>query len=98
MTHSSQAVTLDSWIVISDDVMAQEVGGELVLLDMATEHYFRLDAIGVRVWQLIKQHEFLRDVQAHLCSEFHEEPRRISNDLLTLAQSLLDAGLAHHRC
>ena len=96
MTLQSRPVTLDSRIAVSGDVMVQEVGGEIVLLDMATEHYFGLDAIGTRIWQLIDQHGFLRDVHDRLCSEYGEEPGHIAEDLLVLVQSLLTAGLVRH--
>ena len=40
-------------IEISEDVLFQEVGGETVLLDLASEQYFGLDAVGTRIWQLL---------------------------------------------
>ena len=39
--------------VISPDVLAQEVGGETVLLDLKGEAYFGLNGVGTRVWQLL---------------------------------------------
>jgi hypothetical protein len=41
-------------IKISKEVLSQELAGETVLLDMASEGYFGLDAVGTRVWQLLQ--------------------------------------------
>lgn len=35
----------------SEDVVAREVGGEMVLLDLASGLYFGLDPVGSRVWE-----------------------------------------------
>ena len=41
-------------ITISSEVLAQELGGETVLLDQASESYFGLDAVSTRAWQLLQ--------------------------------------------
>ncbi len=33
------------------DVLVQELAGEAVLLNLKTEQYFGLDAVGARMWQ-----------------------------------------------
>ena len=38
-----------------DLLLAQELAGETVLLDLASENYFGLDAVGTRVWQLLNE-------------------------------------------
>lgn len=94
MTARRPAVTLDTHLVRSDQVLFQEVGGEGVLLHLASEQYFGLDPVGTRIWELIDGHALLRDVHGQLCPEYEAEPDRIAEDLLLLAQSLVDAGLA----
>ena len=95
MTPHKQPVTLDSRLTVSGEVMVQEVGGEIILLDMASEQYFGLDAIGTRIWQLIGQHDLLRDIHGVLCAQFDAAPDQIATDLVALAQSLQEAGLVH---
>ena len=94
MTAPHAAVTLDTLLVRSEDVLFQEVGGEAVLLDLASEQYFGLDPVGTRIWELIDPATPLRAILATLCSEYDADPDRIARDLLALAQSLVDAGLA----
>lgn len=73
--------------------MAQEVGGETVLLDLASEQYFGLDPVGTRIWELLADAPPLEQVHDMLCAEFEAEPDRIRHDLLALVQQLRDAGL-----
>ena len=93
MTASVVSVTPASVLSRSDEVLHQEVGGEAVLLDLASEQYFGLDAVGTRIWTLLDGSTSLEAVHAALCGEFDAAPDRIQSDLLVLAQSLLDAGL-----
>lgn len=94
MSAEKPPITLASAIIQSTDVLAQEVGGEAVLLDMTSEQYFGLNPVGARIWALLPECPTLGDVHARLCSEYDADPAQIESDLLTLAQSLLAAGLA----
>ena len=71
----------------------QEVGGEAVLLDLASEQYFGLDPVGTRIWTLLADAPVLSQVHSALCEEFDAEPERIQTDLLTLVGQLSEAGL-----
>ncbi len=93
MTATTAHVTLASQVQCSNDVLVQEVGGEAVLLDLASEKYFGLDPVGTRIWALLADHDSLRSVADVLCAEYDAEPARIRDDLLTLVGKLADAGL-----
>ena len=93
MTASPHRVTLDDQVQCSGEVLVQEVGGESVLLDLASERYFGLDPVGTRVWQLLADAPALAQVHATLCGEFDAPPERIQADLLALVQELAVAGL-----
>jgi Coenzyme PQQ synthesis protein D (PqqD) len=94
MTAPHPVVTLDTLLVRSEEVLFQEVGGEAVLLDLASEQYFGLDPVGTRIWELIDGQARLREIHGTLCAEYDAEPTKIAADLLALGQSLVDAGLA----
>lgn len=97
MTAPLAAVTLDTLLVRSEEVLFQEVGGEAVLLDLASEQYFGLDTVGTRIWELIDAITPLRDIHARLCEEYDAEPPTIAANLLALCQLLVEAGLAKVR-
>lgn len=79
---------------ISDDVVAREVGGEMVLLDLASGQYFGLDSVGGRIWELLTDQPH---TLAQLCDEIEAEfdaPRdKIEADLLALAVQLREQEL-----
>ena len=93
MTATPASVTLAARVRPSAEVLAQEVGGEAVLLDLAGERYFGLDPVGTRIWALLAQAPVLEQVHPTLCEEFQAEPARIETDLLALVQQLAAAGL-----
>ena len=93
MTATPVAVTLAQHLTPSDDVLAQEVGDEIVLLDPAGERYFGLDPVGTRIWALLPDCSNLDAVLAQLCAEFDAPREQIESDLLALAASLAETGL-----
>lgn len=93
MTANIPFVTLDSRLSHSDDVLFQEVGGEAVLLDLASEQYFGLDPVGTRIWALLGEVSDLQAVRDRLCEEYDAEPAKIESDLIDLANKLAQAGL-----
>lgn len=84
---------LDVHIRLSQDAIAQEVSGETVILDLASESYFGLDEVGTRVWQLLRDHTSLRLVFDVMREEFAVEDSVLEGDLAALVESLVDAGL-----
>lgn len=93
MTATPAAVTLASHILPSDEVLAQEVADEIVLLDLAGERYFGLDPVGTRIWALLPDASDLSAVLDALCAEFDAPRERIAADLLALIAALREAGL-----
>ena len=93
MTARPADVTLDTILTRSSEVLFQEVGGEAVLLNLASEQYFGLDPVGTRIWALLAESAQLRAVHARLCEEFDADADLIAADLITLTQALAGAGL-----
>lgn len=97
MTALRPAVTLDTQLLRSDEVLCQEVGGEAVLLDLASEQYFGLDPVGTRIWELIDGQTPRGEIHGALCEQHQADADRIAGDLLALCQALVDTGLATTR-
>jgi len=81
-------------VVLSSEAMFQEIGGEGVILDLATSTYFGLDEVGVRLWQLLQTNPDLQAACDTLLSEYDVEPDQLEQDLLKLVSQLSEAGLA----
>ncbi len=73
------------------------VGDETVLLDLGSECYFGLDAVGTRVWQLLQQGASLAMVYECLLKEFAATPEQLHTDLIEFVHNLCETGLISAR-
>ena len=87
------SIPLSSNITISSEVLAQEVDGETVLLDLQSECYFGLDEVGTRIWQLLQEQGELQKVFDTMLEEYDVDAKQLENDLNELLEKLLDEGL-----
>ena len=83
----------DQIFSISEEVLFQEVSGELVLLDLSGENYFGLDEIGARIWQLLDQGRSVGELLDTLLDEYNVSREILENDLEELLGKLSEAGL-----
>ena len=85
---------LSDRFTVSDEVVAREVNGEMVLLDLNSGQYFGLDAVGGRIWQLLSEApRTLAELCDHIEREFDAPRERIEADLMMLAKQLQDQEL-----
>jgi hypothetical protein len=80
-------------ITFADTVFAQEVDGEMVLLDMESENYFGLDEVGTAIWQEMQEKETLQEVFEALLEQYEVEAEVLERDLSDFVEKLLDSGL-----
>jgi hypothetical protein len=86
-------VTLDSVVKIADDVIFQELEGEAVLLNMQSEIYFGLDAMGTRIWELLKTHGRIQMVSEALLNEYEVGEEELRKHLCEFIDKLHTKGL-----
>ena len=84
---------LDQKITFSETVFAQEVDGEMVLLDMESENYFGLDEVGTAIWQAMQEKETLHEVLDALLEQYEVEAEVLERDLSNFVTKLLESGL-----
>jgi PqqD family protein of HPr-rel-A system len=80
-------------VTISKDVLAQELDGETVLLDLASESFFGLDAVSTRVWQLLQGGAGQDEIVETLLAEYDVEREVLEQDIEDLLGRLAEAGL-----
>lgn len=80
-------------ITISKEVLAQEIDGETVLLDLASESFFGLDPVSTRVWQLLNEGAGREQVVETLLAEYEVERPVLEKDIADLLHRLDEAGL-----
>ena len=79
--------------LIQDTVFSQEVDGEMVLLDMNSEHYFGLDTVGCDIWRAIQERNSLQAVYETMLNNYDVEAEPLKKDLEVFIGQLKDAGL-----
>ena len=77
----------------SEDVLCQEVNGELVLLDVRQEAYFGLNPVGARIWELLKEQQSEAFIVEQLEKEYEVDQAVLVRDVRELVESLEQAGL-----
>ena len=84
---------LNKKITFADTVFAQEVDGEMVLLDMNSENYFGLDEVGTAIWQAMQEKKNLKEVFEVLLGQYEVEEDVLKKDLINFVEKLKESGL-----
>lgn len=84
---------LNQIVTISAEVLAQEVSGEMVLLDLNSEQYLGLNEVGARVWQLLEGNKSLKLIHEKVMSEYDVEAEILETDLIKLITDMRDSGI-----
>lgn len=83
----------DQRVAIPPDVLVQELDGESVILNVASERYFGLDRIGTRMWAALTTLGSIEAAHASLLATFEVDADRLRHDLQALVTTLVDHGL-----
>jgi hypothetical protein len=88
-------ISLNGVYAISEDVVAREIEGELIIVplvadigDMEDELY-TLNETGRDIWERLDGRRRLQEVVRELCAEYQAEPGRIEVDVLGLVTELV---------
>ena len=84
---------LNKKVTFADTVFAQEVDGEMVLLDMESENYFGLDEVGTSIWQAMQENADLSEVFKSLLGQYDVGEEVLENDLKVFVEKLQESGL-----
>lgn len=74
-------------------IAAQTLGDELVLLDLGSEQYFGLNAVGAFLWPYFQRGSSLDEATAAVLEEYDVTPEAARRDVLTFIEQLRAAGL-----
>lgn len=80
-------------VMVPAHVLIRHLDGESVLLNLATEKYFGLDATGTRMWEVATQSASIEAAYLTLVQEFDVEPEVLRANLAELLVHLIDNGL-----
>ncbi|MEM6794793.1 MAG: PqqD family protein [Acidobacteriota bacterium] len=81
-------------IHLAEDVLCRHLKDEAVLLDLQSQRYFGLDAVGARVWSLFQQDPSLEKALGALVEEFEADLPQLRSDVLDFVGMLVENNLA----
>lgn len=90
-----QTLSGNSRVVATKDQIFSDLGGEIVILNVASGVYHGLDEVGARVWHLIQQPRTVDEIRDAILDEYEVVPEQCERDVMTLLQQLVQAGLAN---
>lgn len=86
-------IPFESRVSVKPEVLMQEIGGESVILNLASERYYGLDDVGTRMWVALTTHESIQAAYESLLAEYDVEPETLRDDLQGLIEKLIENGL-----
>lgn len=92
-----ETISVSSSVVAARNQVSSDLGGEVAILNVEGGKYYGLDAVGARVWSLIKEPKTVGEVRDILLSEYEVDRDRCESDLVSLLQELADEGLVEIR-
>ena len=81
-------LTLQSTIVVANDVVSCDLIDEAAILNLKTGIYYGLDPVGARIWNLIQTPRQLKEILETLLNEYDVEKNQCQQDLIELLEQL----------
>ena len=94
-THMAAKVSLDGRYLPSEDVVARNIEGELIIVPLVAgigdleDELFTLNETGKAIWDRLDGRKKLKDVLAELSAEFEAPAGEIEKDLIGLVEELV---------
>ena len=86
-------MNLDARLTIPTQVMSRLVGEETVVLDLASGHYFGLDAVGKLIWESVSDGKSLADAVDAIVAEYEVDKSQAEADVKAFASQLVERDL-----
>ena len=84
---------MHSQLQIADGVLFQTVADEAVLLNINDNHYYGLDDVATRMWQLLVEHGEAEAVIQQLLEEYDIDAATLRQDFTALIAEMEQRGL-----
>jgi hypothetical protein len=91
--NETRHIHASSTVVATGDQLSTELGGEAVVLNLATGTYYGLNETGARVWSLLAVPTSVDAVCRQLEAEFEVDPETCETTVIELLDALARAGL-----
>ena len=80
-------------VAVPSNVLAQELGGEVVLVNLENETYHSLNKVGSRMWQLLSEQADVETVTQQLLQTYAVDEATLRQDVAKLVDELVQETL-----
>jgi hypothetical protein len=87
------SISFSDRVRVAPDVLFRLVSDEAILVNLNTEIYLGLNAVGARMWNVLNTANSIEAAYETLLSEYEVEPQRLRADLEDLLDQLLGQKL-----
>jgi Coenzyme PQQ synthesis protein D (PqqD) len=91
--NQNMATISNSRISVPSHTLVNILGGESVLLSLKSQHYYGLDEVGTRMWNVVTSSPSVVAACETLLEEYEVEPETLRQDLYDLLGKLAEQGL-----
>ncbi len=90
-------LSFTSIVVASPKQVSCPLGDESAILSLKNSVYYGMNAVGTRVWALLKEPTSVGDVRDAIVEEYDVDAERCGADVLALLEQMKDEGLIEVR-
>ena len=83
----------DTVVAQIEELVSSDLDGETVMMSVKNGKYYGMDAIGSRIWALIKQPRSVSELYDILLREFNVDRERCEKDVLIFLNKLAEDNL-----
>jgi hypothetical protein len=88
-----ERVRADALLTLSEHAHHVRMDDQIIVADMRSGHYFGLDGVGARVWELLGQRATRNGIIDRLLAEYEVSRDVLERDVESLLRDLLDRRL-----
>lgn len=86
-------MTLTTIIKRKDGIMAADMNGSAVMMDIESGKYYNLGAVGKSIWQIIEEPTAIESLINKLTEEYDVTYERCQNETMAFLEQLVSFGL-----
>ena len=87
------SVTRAETVSIPDTILWQEIGEEIVILDLDAGRYRSLNDVGSAMWRALDECPDVAAAHAQLCERYEVDPEVLREDLAAFVERLVELEL-----
>ena len=88
---------LDDKFLISNNLLIENLGNELIILKEDSSEYFAIEGIGLDIWSLISKDKSFIEIVEDILEDYDVDRDTLLHDISEFINSLLENGLIYKR-